>query len=142
MYPGAHRLLIVITVVLLLAAPLACVKVRGPGIIPPVDENGFGEWLIQNMGYSSLITTSGESARNWSISTRFSPEKGGEELDALDITVTVDGEAVPFTFEEDEQLLESAVSSHLSQGIHEFFINPSQNAVHPFPTLRVRFEAP
>jgi hypothetical protein len=94
------------------------------------------------MGYRTVITTSGGSTRQWSILALFSPDEGNEGLTALEITVAVDGDPVPFTFEEDEQLLESAVSSYLSPGVHEFLLGPSENAVHPFPTLRVRFEAP
>ena len=139
---GLQRYVTILAVMLLLAAPFSCVKVRGPGIIPPQDDTGIGEWLIHSMGYRSVVTTSGGSTRQWSILTRFSPDEEGEGLTALEITVAVDGEPVPFTFEENEQLLESAVSPYLSPGIHEFFLSPSENATHHFPTLRVRFEAP
>jgi hypothetical protein len=139
---GLLRFLTILAVLLFLAAPISCVKVRGPGIIPPVDDTGYGEWLVRSMAYRSVITTSGGSTRQWSILVRFSPDEGSEGLTALEITVAVDGDPVPFTFEEDDQLLESAVSSYLSPGVHEFLLGPSENAAHPFPTLRVRFEAP
>ncbi|MDF1535621.1 MAG: hypothetical protein P1S46_03850 [bacterium] len=142
MTSGLPRLFAVFTLLLLMVAPSSCVKVRGPGIMPPVDESGFGEWFVRSMGYRSITTMSGEPSRQWSIIARFSPDDGGEGITALDITAAVDGEPVPFTFEEDIQLLESEVSSTLNTGVHEFSLVPSENAVHSFPTLRVRFEAP
>lgn len=142
MPPGLLRFITLLAALSLLVTPFSCIKIRGPGIIPPVDENGVGEWVVRYMGHRTITTTSGDSTRQWFIRARFSPEEAGKGLTALDITVAVDGKPVPFTFEEDEQLLESAVPSHLTSGVHEFVINPSQGAVRPFPTLRVRFEAP
>ena len=142
MPPGLLRFITLLAALLILMTPFSCVKVRGPGIIPPVDENGVGEWVVRYMGHRTITTTSGDSTRQWSILARFSPEEASRGLTALDITVALDGEPIPFTFEEDEQILESAVPSRLTSGVHEFLISPSQGAVHPFPTLRVRFEAP
>ncbi len=142
MASGHQRFVVLLTLLLLVAAPIACVKVRGPGIMPPLEESGSGEWLIRSMGHQAILTRSGEAARQWSIIARYHPDEGGEGISALEITATVDGEPVPFTFEEDVQLLESAVSTVLTPGVHEFFLGPSDNVTRPFPTLRVRFEAP
>lgn len=142
MASGHLRFVALFTVLLLLAAPISCVKVRGPGIMPPVEESGSGEWHIRSMEYQTISTMSGETARQWSIIARYTPDEGGEGISALDIIATVDGEPVPFTFEEDVQLLESAVSSVLTPGIHEFSLGPSDSAARPFSTLRVWFEAP
>jgi hypothetical protein len=139
---GHLRFVAILTILLLIAAPISCVKVRGPGIMPPVEESGSGEWLIQSMGYQAISTRTGEIARQWSIIARYNPDEGKEGITALEITAAVDNEPVPFTFEEDAQLLESAVSPFLSPGVHEFFLGPSDSTARPFPTLRVRFEAP
>jgi hypothetical protein len=142
MASGHQRFIALLTLLLLVAAPISCVKVRGPGIMPPVEESGSGEWLIRSMGYQTILTRSGEEARQWSIIALYNPDEGREGITALEITATVDGEPVPFTFEKDVQLLESAVSPFLTPGVHEFFLGPSDNAARPFSTLRVRFEAP
>ena len=128
---------------MLAAAPMAaCVKVRGPGIMPPVEDSGYRQWEVLSAGFLMVRTNSGEKQWQWHIIARFSPEDGGRPLRPLDMSAAVDGFPVPFTFEEQGQIFESATSPGLSPGTHRFELAPTGNSPQPFPTLTVDLEAP
>lgn len=120
----------------------ACVKVRGPGIMPPVEDTGYLQWDVLSRGFLMVRTNSGEKQWQWHIIARFWAESDDRRLKPLDISATVDGAPVPFTFEERGQIFESATSPDLSPGTHRFELVPSESSSQPFPTLTVDFEAP
>ncbi len=119
-----------------------CVKVRSPGIMPPVEDTGYLQWDVLSTGFLMVRTNSGEKQWQWHIIARFRAENTSWSLKPLDISATVDGAQVPFTFEERGQIFESATSPDLSPGKHRFQLGPSESASQPFPTLTVDFEAP
>ncbi len=134
------RLIFIFCVLLLTAVLVSCVKVRGPGIMPPVKDDDYSQWKVLNTGFLMVRTNSGET--QWQIIARFKPEQTGHSLKPLDIIAAVDGMQVPFTFEEEGQIFESMTSFYLSPGAHKFVLNPSENSSQSFPTLMVDFEAP
>jgi len=127
---------------LLTAALVSCVKVRGPGIMPPVKDNAQSEWKVLDTGFIMVRTNSGQIQWQWQIIARFMSEQADSGLKPLDISAAVDGVQVPFTFEAEDQVFESVTSSTLSPGSHKFELTPSESASQPFPTLMVDFEAP
>lgn len=140
---AAHRSrTIIICALLLTAAMVSCVKVRGPGIMPPLNESGYSQWQILNTGFLMVRTNSGQNQWQWQIIARFIPDQSGMGLKPLDIIALVDGVAVPFTFEEEGQIFESVTISTLSPGNHRFELTPSESPSQPFPSLAVDFEAP
>lgn len=110
--------------------------------MPPVEDSGYRQWEVLSTGFLMVRTNSGEKQWQWHIIARFSPEDAGTGLRPLDMSATVDGAPVPFTFEEKGQIFESATSPDLSPGIHSFKLSPSGSSSQPFPTLTVDFEAP
>jgi len=136
------RAIFILFSVLLAAALVSCVKVRGPGIMPPVNDNGYSQWNVINTGFLMVRTNSGQTKWQWQVIARFIPEQGGIGLKPLDISATVDSLPVPFTFEEEGQVFESVTTSGLSPGIHRFELAPAENPSQVFPTLTIEFEAP
>ena len=110
--------------------------------MPPVKDNGYSQWKVLNTGFLQVQTSFGLSQWQWQINARFIPEQEGQGLKPLDITAAVDGEQVPFTFEEDGQTFECVISFALSPGAHKFELTPSEHSSQPFPVLMVDFEAP
>ncbi len=138
-----HSRLIIIPWVLLLTVVLvSCVKVRGPGIMPPIKDTGYSQWKVLNTGFLMVRTNSGQTQWQWQIIARFIPEQTGDGLNPLDILAAVDGVPVPFTFEKEGQIFESMTSLTLSSGAHKFQLTPSEHSSQLFPTLMVDFEAP
>ena len=136
------RLNLILCVLLLTAALVSCVKVRSPGIMPPVTDNGYSEWKVVSTGFLMVRTNSGQTQWRWQIIARFIPEQADSGLNPLDILAAIDGMLVPFTFEEDGQIFESVTTFTLSPGNHKFELTPSEHSSQPFPALMVDFEAP
>jgi hypothetical protein len=136
------RLNLILCVLLLTTALVSCVKVSGPGIMPPVTDNGYSEWKVVSTGFLMVRTNSGQTQWQWQIIARFIPEQVDSGLKMLDILAAVDGAPVPFTFEEDGQIFESVTPFTLSPGSHKFELTPSDHSSQPFPALMVEFEAP
>ena len=136
------RLNLILCVLLLTAALVSCVKVRSPGIMPPITDNGYSEWKVVSTGFLMVRTNSGPTQWRWQIIARFIPEQADSGLNPLDILAAIDGMLVPFTFEEDSQIFESVTTFTLSPGNHKFELTPSEHSSQPFPALMVDFEAP
>ena len=136
------RLNFILCVLLLTTALVSCVKVRAPGIMPPVKDNGYSQWKVLNTGFLMVRTNSGQTQWQWQIIARFIPEQTDNGLNPLDIIAAVDGVPVPFTFEEEGQIFESVTTFTLSPGAHKFELTPSTHSSQPFPALMVDFEAP
>jgi len=136
------RRIFILCVLVLTAALVSCVKVRGPGIMPPVNENNYSQWKVLNTGFQMVRTNSGEIQWQWQIIARFIPEQADKGLKPLDISAAVDGVQVPFTFEEDGQIFEYVTPFALSPGMHSFELTPLEDSSQSFPTLMVDFEAP
>jgi hypothetical protein len=138
------RRIFILCILLLTAALVSCVKLRGPGIMPPIkdSDSAYSQWKVLNTGFLMVRTNSGQIQWQWQIIARFIPEGGSSGLKPLDIHAAVDGVQVPFTFEEEGQIFECVTSFTLSPGSHKFELKPSEDSSQPFPTLMVDFEAP
>ena len=110
--------------------------------MPPINDNNYSQWKVLNTGFLMVRTNAGEIQWQWHIIARFIPEQAGSVLKPLDISATVDGVQVPFTFEEDGQIFECVTSSTLSPGMHKFELTPKEDSSQTFPTLMVDIEAP
>jgi len=136
------RLIFILSTLLVSIALLSCVKVRGPGIMPPVRDDGYGQWEVLSSGFDMVRADSGQAQWKWQIIARFIPEEGSGGIGPLDLTAQVDGVQVPFTFEEKGQLFESVTTHALAPGSHWFELAPSDDSSLHFPILTVDFQAP
>lgn len=136
------RIIFILCALLITAALVSCVNVRGPGIMPPVTDDSFSQWNVVSSGFLMVRTNSGSTQWQWQIIARFIPDKAENGLKMLDILAGVDGVPVPFTFDEESQIFESVTSTTLSPGSHRFELTPSENPSRPLPTLTIDFEAP
>jgi len=142
MAAGHPRIVFILCALLLIAVLGSCAEMRGPGIVPHLEDSGLSEWNVLNTGFLMVRTNSDKNKWKWQIIARYIPEALGQGLKPLDITAAIDGVQVPFTFEEDSQIFECMNSFHLNPGKHTFELIPSENSSRPFPTLMVEFEAP
>lgn len=137
------RHILVVGLILLIAAPLSCVKVRGPGIMPPVkDEEARWGWKVLRMGGHRVPPSEGQDVWRWRIRVRFTPEEPEAGLLPLDLAAAIDGAPVPFTFEPDDQLFTLETSPFTGPGEHLFELTPSRQSTRSFPALTVHFESP
>lgn len=144
MAPGQSRgIFPSVLIFLLLTGPMvSCVAVRGPGIMPPVNENGYNQWEVVSSGFMKVATNTDETRNHWQVIARFIPLPDSDGLNPQDMVATMDGVAVPFTFDEASQTFKSMTLTSPGSGRHRLEITPSDNASHPFPTLTVYIENP
>lgn len=126
----------------LVAAQISCTELRGPGIMPQVSDNDFGPWKVVEKKLSEVDGGSGQVMWQWRITARYIPEQGDAGLVPLDISATMDGTPVPFTFDAHTQLFESTLPPQPGSGVHRFVIMPSKESSRPFSTLTLDLEKP
>lgn len=144
MAPGKSRSIFpsVLIFLLLTGLMVSCVKLRGPGIMPPVNEDGYNQWEVVSSGFMKVATYTDGNRSHWQVIARFIPASDIDGLNSQDLVAAMDGVAVPFTFDEASQIFKSITAISSGTGRHRLEITPSDNASYPFPSLTVYIETP
>jgi hypothetical protein len=116
----------------------SCMKIRGPGIMPVIDTGAGGEWVLIRESTDPARTGSGEQNLQWRIILQYVPGEDGRRITPTDISVTFDGNRIPFTFEEEDQILETAVTAVFGPSlVHFFVLDPAEESVRLFPSFEL-----
>ncbi len=144
MAPGQSRNIFpsILIFLLLTGSMVSCVMARGPGIMPPISDNEYNQWEVVSSGFMKVATYTDDTQNQWQVIARFIPEPDSDGLNTRDMIATVDGVAIPFTFDEASQTFKSMTPTSPGSGRHRLEIIPLDNASHPFPTLTVYIETP
>ncbi len=119
----------------------SCVRVRGPALMPPVEEGAFGEWVVLSKKYSP--SRSGVSEGEYLLSFSLVYLTGDEvrSLSKGDLRVLFDDEPIPFSFSEADQNLKTEVLSFFGPTLrHSLVVKPADDGAVPFPTLTLALE--
>jgi hypothetical protein len=109
--------------------------------MPTIEESAHGEWFVVSEKFSpERKNTSGEESQ-FNIIIRYVPGEGGRGISAPDILVTFDDEIVPFTFEEENQTLETSVSAVFgSSKTHILKVVPGEGSGSTFPSFTLTID--
>jgi len=134
-------------VVLLLAVLLAilfsfsCVRVRGPALMPPVEDVAFGEWVVLSREFSPSRSGVTEGKYRFSVSLGYLIGEEDRFLCKEDLRVLFDDEPIPFSFSKADQVLKAEVLSFFGPSLrHSLVVKPADNGRVPFPTLILALE--
>ena len=128
----------ILTVSVLITAVIAvsCMKVRSPGIMPPIEGNALGEWTVVGKVFSPDRTDGGEEESQLGIILKYTPGEDDRRIATSDIIATFDEKRIPFTFKEEEQVLEVAISAVFGPSIvHVFAVVPKESSTLSFPSF-------
>jgi len=119
----------------------SCVKVRGPGIMPFIEEDAFGEWIVLTENYSPARSGSDEGSYQWNITLQYLAGEGDHRITAPDIRVFFDGDQLPFTFNEADQILETGISAAFGSSLkHLLIIKPAEGCKFSFSSFNLAFD--
>ena len=128
--------LIVVSILITALFTADCVKVRGPGIMPSIEDNIVNEWIVVGEEFHPPRTSAHEGMYQWKITLRYIPGEGSRRINGPDISATFDEDRIPFTFNEADQILETAVSALFGPSLtHLFVISPAEGSTVSFPTF-------
>jgi hypothetical protein len=133
--------ILTLSILFITVTAASCMKVRCPGIMPPIEDSATGEWTVAREKFSPDRTKDGEQESKFSIIIQYNPGEDGRRIEADDINVNFDGKTVPFTFEEQSQTLKAAVSAVFGPSMtHVFAITPSKDSVFQFPSFTLAID--
>jgi len=110
--------------------------------MPQVSDTSNGQWEVLDKTSSEVGGKSGQVMRQWRISARYVPEQSDAGLVPHDISATMDGAPVSFTFDPHTQVFESTPPPQPDSGVHRFVIKPSKEPSQFFPILTLDLEKP
>lgn len=131
--------LFVLCAVLVLAS--SCIRVRGPGLVPPIEEGVIGEWVVLSKEYSPSRPGNAQGRYQFTVSLLYSTGTEDRSLSKTDLRVLFDDDPVPFSFDEADQILETGVIAFFGPGLrHSLVVRPSASPGISFPTLTLTLE--
>ena len=135
-----RTIILILTVLSTASFAASCVKVRCPGIMPVVEEDVSGEWVVLSEVYSLHGPGQDEGLRQWNITLQYRAGEGDSPITAAGIRVLFDGDQVLFTFDETDQILETGVSAAFGPSFeHLLTIEPVEGSGFSFPSLNLDF---
>lgn len=116
----------------------SCMRISGPGIMPTVEENAGGEWKVLDQSTAPVAEESGGQKTGWWIVIQYMPGEDIRRISSTDIRATFDGKPIPFTFEEEDQILRAETDTVFGPSIiHSFVLRPSVDSALSFPSFEL-----
>jgi hypothetical protein len=132
------KVFLTVLILLLTLAAASCMKIRGPGIMPVLEENVVGEWVVVRECTHPVGMDNVEKRLQWEIMLQYVPGEDDRRIASSDISITFDGKPIPFTFEEKDQTLKAAVTAVFSPSlVHFFILDPAEESTLSFPSLEL-----
>ena len=106
--------------------------------MPVIGDSDYGEWVIVRQEFDPARTGRQAGESRWSLEIRYVPEGADQHISARDIKASFDGSPIPFIFNEEDQVLETAVTALFGPPlIHEFALVPAEGSSLPFPSFNL-----
>ena len=135
-----RTIILILTICSTVLFAASCVKVRGPGIMPVVEENAFGEWIVLSEKYTPHDPGKDEGPCQWSIILQYRPGEGEPPITPADIRVFFDKDPILFTFDETDQILEAGGVANFGPAFeHLLTVEPVDDSGFTFPSLNLTF---
>lgn len=135
------RIVFLSVICAVLFAASSCIRVRGPGLVPPIEEGLTGEWVVLSKEFSPSRPGYTEGRFRFTLTLLYSTAGGDRSLSKTDLCVLFDDDPVPFSFDEADQILETDVLAFFGPGLrHSLVIRPSEDPGISFPTLTLTLE--
>lgn len=138
---ASKGVVLLLTALLAVLAASSCVRVRSPGIMPPFEETAFGEWVLLSKEYSPSRSGQVQGSYRLAVTLQYLLSEKDRPLSGDDLRVLFDGESIPFTFSETDQILTAEVTSVFGVSLrHSLVVRPAGKSSASFPTLTIAFE--
>jgi hypothetical protein len=125
-------------ILFLAIAVASCMKIRGPGIMPVLEESAAGEWTLVRECTHPVGKDDVEQRLQWEIILQYVPGEDERRIASSDVSVTFDGKPIPFTFEEKDQILKAAVTAVFGPSlVHFFALDPAEESTLSFPSFEL-----
>jgi hypothetical protein len=132
------NIFLTIFILLFTLTAVSCMKIRGPGIMPAIEESMGGEWVVVRESTKPARTDSGEQRLQWRITLQYVAGEGDRRVASDDIRLTFDGNPIPFTFKEEDQILETTVTTVFGPPVVHFFVlDTSEDSNMLFPSFEL-----
>jgi hypothetical protein len=106
--------------------------------MPAIEDSAAGEWVVVRECTHPVSTDSGEQKLQWEITLKYVPGEDDRRIAFTDISITFDGNPIPFTFAEEKQILEAAVTAVFGPSlVHFFILDPSEDSTLSFPSFEL-----
>lgn len=116
----------------------SCMKIHGPGIMPVIEDHTGGEWVVVREITNPARKDTGEQRLQWKLTLQYVPGEDDIRITSADINATFDGNSIPFTFEEEDQIFMTEVTSVFGPSlVHFFTLNPAQDSTFLFPSFEL-----
>lgn len=125
-------------ILLPIIAAVSCMKIRGPGIMPVLEESAAGEWTLVKECTHPVGVDDVEQSLQWEIILQYVPGENDRRIASSDVSATFDGKPIPFTFEEEDQTLKAAVTTVFGPSlVHFFALDPAEESTLSFPSFEL-----
>jgi len=140
-FSGRKGILFLSVVCAVLVMASSCIRVRGPGLVPPIEEGLTGEWVVLSREYSPSRPGYTEGRYRFTATLLYNTGAEDRSLSKTDLCVLFDDDPVPFSFDEADQILETDVLAFFGPGLrHSLVVRPSASPAISFPTLTLTLE--
>jgi hypothetical protein len=139
-FPSRKSIILAIFFLSTISVTSSCVRVRNPGIVPFIEDDPSGEWVVVSEEYSPPMPAGSDGRFRLTLIIEYIPGEAGRPIRDEELVVFFDEDPVPYVFNEVDQILETGISADFGPSFrHSLTVEPAGGRGSPFPSLTLSF---